>query len=331
MSKVLIIKRITDDFDSFIVKAIRMDTNEVDVLDAFYGKGRIGRKIVKVIKSSGSDILFELIVRLSRSKLKQYDQIILFDDYPDLPLIRWIRKYHDKCVIKLWFWNVPDYDINQYRQFCKLYCFDEDYSKSNHITFLHQFYFHLHSFIKHQPFKITTDVMYVGFDKNRRNKIRNLSEIFNREGMSLDIRLIVSDNKEFMEAGIRYIAKPVPYQKILELLMNSKAILEIVNDNQTGLTLRSLEALFFEKKLITDNANIVNFDFYNKNNIFIYGIDDISNLRTFIDTPYKKMKPELIDKYSFRNWFQQISEEGLLHEEYRLSDQKPVELRKKLL
>ena len=48
----------------------------------------------------------------------------------------------------------------------------------------------------------------------------------------------------------------------------SRSIIEIEDIDQNGLTLRSLESIFFGKKLITDNRDIVNYDFYKKENIY---------------------------------------------------------------
>ena len=73
--------------------------------------------------------------------MRLYSQIILFDDYPDLQLIKYIKKYSPHTQIKLWFWNVPNYSILQYDKYCKMYCFDYNYCKRHKIKYLRQFYF----------------------------------------------------------------------------------------------------------------------------------------------------------------------------------------------
>lgn len=82
----------------------------------------------------------------------------------------------------------------------------------------------------------------------------------------------------------------------------SKAIVEINQSQQNGLTVRALEALFTEKKLITNNLDIINMDFYNKNNIFIIGQDSFNLLRKFIDSDYEKIPKSIIDNYSASKW-----------------------------
>ena len=60
------------------------------------------------------------------------------------------------------------------------------------------------------------------------------------------------------------------YYEYLKQIENSRIICEVVQKGQSGLTVRALEALFFEKKLITNNESIIEFDFYDSNNIFIF-------------------------------------------------------------
>ena len=73
-----------------------------------------------------------------------------------------------------------------------------------------------------------------------------------------------------------------------------------------GLTLRTLEALFFKKKLITNNRDIVNLQFYNANNIFVLGIDKLENLKIFMDKPYENIEQKVIDYYDFNEWLKRF-------------------------
>ena len=79
--------------------------------------------------------------------------------------------------------------------------------------------------------------------------------------------------------------------------------MEVTQEGQVGSTLRALEALFFRKKLITTNLNIVKEDFYNRNNIFIYGKDDMEKLYDFIKTPYDKASDQFRNRHTIDAWF----------------------------
>ena len=82
--------------------------------------------------------------------------------------------------------------------------------------------------------------------------------------------------------------------------------------NQAGLTLRALEALFYEKKLITDNENIKEYDFYNSNNIFILKQDEELNakkkkeLEDFLRKDFKIVSKEVKKQYTIENWLEKL-------------------------
>ena len=75
-----------------------------------------------------------------------------------------------------------------------------------------------------------------------------------------------------------------------------------MKNGQEGLTLRVLEALFYSKKLITNNKNIKKYDFYNPNNIFIWGVDDEKNLLNFINSDYITIEENILNRYSYDSW-----------------------------
>ncbi|MBP5204804.1 oligosaccharide biosynthesis protein Alg14, partial [Candidatus Saccharibacteria bacterium] len=60
------------------------------------------------------------------------------------------------------------------------------------------------------------------------------------------------------------------------------------------------------KKLITDNSNIVDYNFYRPENIFIIGKDDPGRLKDFISSPYKKINQKIVDYYEFENWIKRF-------------------------
>lgn len=92
------------------------------------------------------------------------------------------------------------------------------------------------------------------------------------------------------------------YSLLLDYVAKSKAILDIVQEGQEGLTLRSMEALFFEKKLITNNQSIIKEKFYRKENIFIIGHDKIDEIEEFMNAAYIKNTEEVLKYYDFNAW-----------------------------
>lgn len=62
--------------------------------------------------------------------------------------------------------------------------------------------------------------------------------------------------------GVTY-NKLIPYSRELQLAYNTNCMVEVVRNGQSGITLRTCEAVSFGKKLITNNENLRNMPFYN--------------------------------------------------------------------
>jgi hypothetical protein len=75
---------------------------------------------------------------------------------------------------------------------------------------------------------------------------------------------------------------------------------------QSGPTMRSIEALFFGSKLITNNASIVDCEFYHLSRIFVIGRDRPEHLQAFLKTLVEPASKELLDKHELRTWLNQV-------------------------
>ena len=89
-------------------------------------------------------------------------------------------------------------------------------------------------------------------------------------------------------------------------MAKSRAILDILSNPLDGLSLRALESLFHERKLITNSQTIIDYDFYDTQNVFILGKDNLSDLPSFIKSPYKKIDQVIVDSYDFKNWIKRF-------------------------
>jgi len=101
--------------------------------------------------------------------------------------------------------------------------------------------------------------------------------------------------------------RPLSYDKTIEIMCKSKCVLDLPHSNQTGLTMRTIEALGASVKLITTNTQIVNYDFYNAKNIYILNKEHIvMPPKSFFDEPYEEIDRDIREKYSLKNWCKEI-------------------------
>jgi len=94
--------------------------------------------------------------------------------------------------------------------------------------------------------------------------------------------------------------------QIQSIFYASQAILDIEHPKQTGLTMRTFEALGASKKLVTTNYRVQDYDFFSKNNIAIIDREKPSLPPNFLETPYTPLSDQLYRKYSISGWLDEI-------------------------
>ena len=90
--------------------------------------------------------------------------------------------------------------------------------------------------------------------------------------------------------------------------VHSECILDSPQAGQNGLTIRVIETMGAKKKLITTNPDIVNYDFYQPENIYVYeGNFDFSS--PFFSKAYVDLPTDVYEKYSLNNWLRTVLED----------------------
>lgn len=85
----------------------------------------------------------------------------------------------------------------------------------------------------------------------------------------------VEEDKQRYPERITY-NRPLRYEEVVAKTLNSNCILEMMNDNQDGNTLRFKEAVCFNKKLLTNNRAALDSPYYDPRRICVF--DDVSEI-----------------------------------------------------
>lgn len=145
--------------------------------------------------------------------------------------------------------------------------------------------------------------IFVGQDKGRLNKLLELKALILQHQVRCD--LLVKKDKGVVYYNDDYDCitdEILPYTEYLNLVDNYTGLIDIVQANQDGLTLRVLESIFLQKKLITNNIAIKKFDFYKVENIFIIGDDaSLVDLESFLRTPVVPISDSILSKYNIES------------------------------
>ena len=72
--------------------------------------------------------------------------------------------------------------------------------------------------------------------------------------------------------------------------------------------MRVMEAIFFDKKLLSTNIALKKADFYNPNNIMIINLEKTSSeeLKKFFERPMETYSEKIKDYYSFEKWIERF-------------------------
>ena len=151
------------------------------------------------------------------------------------------------------------------------------------------------------------DVFFVGYDKKRLHRLIALQKELEKLSIKHRMLIVQTPHHVYPPSEKPYLTERfLPYEKIISYLYRSKCILDFVEEGQTGITLRPMEAVWFQKKLITNNPDIIHYDFYRPENVFILGQDELSTLKSFIDAPYRPLPIEVAKNYTAEAWLDRM-------------------------
>lgn len=207
------------------------------------------------------------------------------------------KKYKLKCINYFW----DKIEISKYpvinSNFYQNWTFDEKDSILYKIRYNPQFYV---PNVVPKAKRKKYDIFFCGADRDGEwgERVKIINSIYEElQNQNLKLKFcMVTKSKNCLEE-IKYFA-PIKQDEYYKMFSCSRAVLEIVEPGSEWITLRVFEALTNEIKLITNNRNIKNYDFYDAKNIFILGID--KDITSFINTPFNNTFQ--FSKYSVSAW-----------------------------
>ena len=156
-----------------------------------------------------------------------------------------------------------------------VYSFSEKDAEDYHFLFQPDIYSEINP--EDAP-EIRSDVFFAGNANDRADLLNALGKHFADHGVNA--RIFVQNTK----AADRKYPNAVHYNEwldyahIMDENIHTNCILEVVGDRYTGMTLRTVEALCFRKKLLTNNHTIAHMPFYDPRFIHIFKKDDLSSI-----------------------------------------------------
>jgi hypothetical protein len=193
--------------------------------------------------------------------------------------------------------------------FDEIYSFDkEDIKKYGFKEITNYNYLEKQS--KSNPAEIKNQILYVASFDNRLDTVLKLKVAF--EKIKVSYRIIIVGKKTslfkirklFSNAtkGIDLQRKRINQEGLKKLYRETNILLDMVRENQSGLSFRIFEAMAFEKKIITNNKNVLHYNFYNPANICVIENDAFNFDTVFFETEYETLPENVFNQYTIDNW-----------------------------
>lgn len=231
--------------------------------------------------------------------------------------LKLLKEVNPKAKMILFLWDKLEYSAFKGKEECFDYIFSYDRIDSLENNFIFRPTFYIDKCSEKIPSDKKYNFYYIGVlrDEKRYHYIKWLKNYLESKNLKIFFKLLLwEEHKKYLPEKYDknlVITESIPYNKNIEILKNSKVVLDLKYKKQRGLTLRCYEALATETKIITDNEDIVKYDFYNENNIkVIKNIEDVKNIPLeFFKTPIQKIDPKIKERYSIRGFLKEIFEE----------------------
>lgn len=278
--------------------------------NSFFSKAvlRINRNLVKNQISE----YYETILR--ETKEKSYDYILISQaEATPISFINEVRKLNPNARMVLLLWDSIANKVNTVEKlpyFDEIFSFDKRDCDKYKLTFRPLFFDDEYEELANEQTDPLYDLMFVGTVHSDRYQIlKEIKQQFEEHKMNVFYYMYLpgsimyymkkvttndykgSSIKEFSFVGM-------PSHELVKKLKVSKAVVDIQHPLQTGLTMRTIEMLGANKKMITTNKDIVHYDFYHPNNICVIDRKNIEIPLEFMKSDYQPIDSLIKTRYT---------------------------------
>ena len=237
-------------------------------------------------------------------RIEDGETIILFDairNYSDLASL--IEQTHPHSRLILYLWNPVSYsdDYKKISERWERWTFSKEDSINFKFKYAGTFY-DMSTVKQFAEAPITKDVFFIGTEKGRKTDIDEMKRHLGKYLEKIDIRIADNTKCWYDNRYTRYLS----YMENCKEIASTRILMEVVQKGQTGLTLRSMECIFWGKKLVTNNKSILDSEIYHPNNIFVVGHNKWDEFISFIDNSYIPIESKILKKYYFESWIDRL-------------------------
>lgn len=299
-------------FNQYIADALEAKGHEVTHINFHhfrYKYPNIGYKTLNFFtKNTGilnlKHVHYNNIILQELEKIKKIDtSIYIKADFLSQNTIEAINKKSEKSVL------IISDSINRYPKtknilhlFDKVFSFEKKDCKKYNLIFKTNF---IYNYVENISENFKYKVFSISSLDNRLPVFQKISKYLHE--LKVNYKIIIFTSKKKDDPYLEFSKCTLSIAENNAFLAESEIMLDVHRTKQQGLSFRVFESLGLQKKLITTNSDIANYDFYNADNIHI--IEDVEKINvpdSFFENPYTKIPKEVLNKYLIENWVDEL-------------------------
>lgn len=310
-------------YENMIADKMREMGAEVDMYDVRSVTGALQRALLKIspaIFKKRSQKYYEEIIQKNRDKDYDYILIVKCDMTPVSILEQFRMVYpHAKFCLNLWdsVENIPGI-TEKFQYFDTLHSFDLNDCEKYPVLKFRPLFFGDQFRKGNNTGDYKYDISFLGtVHSERYTVIKQVQKIAEERGLKcywflylqskFIYRFYKLTKKEFrgvVEATFSF--DKMSAGDIAKVVDDSRSILDVQHPKQTGLTMRTIEMIGMNKKLITTNESVKRYDFFDANNVAVVDRKEVKIPNGFLDSPYNRLPEDLYEKYSLKSWILEV-------------------------
>lgn len=304
----------------FLLESVS-DRDDISVILHPKRKRGLRRSLLKFFDSAfsrwqGKSLIYDTDYVERLKSIDKKDSVLIFG-IEQLSELRMVRRLIKAKRVTLFLWN-PLLNRNRLEKHRRVYVeslkelanictFDPDDAARFELQLVPQVYRDV-SILQKEEFTPDVDVYFVGQDKGRLAELLRLERLIQESGLTTHFHIIRDYRVSYAAEDLPHLSTiGISYQDNIKMILRSRCLLELLQNNQSGLSMRSLEAVFFGKKLLTNNMRIVESELYDPARVFLIGRDDHMRLRDFILSPCPTVSQTVLSRHDFKYWCEQFA------------------------
>lgn len=324
--RVLLIAPMFFGYERLIISELEAKGAQADYVNdrpdnSFWTKALI--RVDRRLLARKTDVYYRNIIESSRGKT--YDHVLIVrGEAISLPMLRLLRQTQPKARLSLYLWDSMHYNPNAHKllnEFDQVFSFDRtDVEHNPKMQFLPLFYGREFERSAQWQGKPKYDACFIGTIHTDRYKVlEKVIDSLEARGRKVFVfcyypskllyRLRALIDPGFRRFGRKHVNfTGIQLAEVVDRIVESRAVIDVNRPDQLGLTIRSIEAVGAQRKLITTNTDVVNYDLYNPNGVLVVDrknpiVDDY-----FLFSNEQPFKQALREKYSVSTWIDCIFE-----------------------